>query len=210
MAQEIVILTKSKKWGGHCVAGVDTETGEWVRLVSSDEQKHGALTDEHLTCEDDSVCQVLDCVKVKGAKAKPIDYQPENVLIDEKKKMKKVDTWSLQDVLDIHPAEEWETVYGNTERALDEEEMDELDRSLILIKTPWLRIKQKSTDPDKPKTRANFLYNDQWNNNISVTDREYFQVEDGTTLKNVYLVVSLPGVPHDDGKYYKFIAKIFQ
>lgn len=33
MEKEIIILTKSAKYGGLCVAGVDFKTGEWVRLV---------------------------------------------------------------------------------------------------------------------------------------------------------------------------------
>ena len=209
MTREIVLLTKSTKRGGYCVAGVDAQSGEWVRLTSSDQWSHGALTDAHLTCKDGSVCGVLDCVRVKVAEERPVDHQPENVLINEEKQFQKLDTWSVQDVLRIHPAEPWDAVYVNTERALDEEEMAKVNRSLILVHTPWLRLRQKSDNPDKPKTRANFLYNDQWYNNISVTDPDYYTAEDKTTLKNMYLVVSLPDAPYDDGKYYKFIAKIF-
>lgn len=31
--REIIVLTKSSKYGGLCVAGVDYNTGHWVRLV---------------------------------------------------------------------------------------------------------------------------------------------------------------------------------
>lgn len=209
MTKDIVILTKSTKRGGYCVAGVDAHSGEWVRLTSSDLWSHGALTDEHMTYEDGSICKVLDCVRIEVARAAPIKHQPENVLIDEKKKLQKLGTWSLQDILQIHPAEQFEAVYANTKPFLDEEDMEYVDRSLILVCTPWLRIKQMSTPPEKPRTRANFCYNGQWYNNISVTDPEYYQAEDETTLRSAYLVVSLPDVPFDDGQYYKFIAKIF-
>lgn len=33
MKREVAILTKSSKFGGYCVAGVDINTGEWVRFV---------------------------------------------------------------------------------------------------------------------------------------------------------------------------------
>lgn len=210
MTREIVILTKSTKRGGYCVAGVDARSGEWVRLTSSDEWSHGALTEAHMTYENGGACEVLDHVRVEVLREAPAAHQPENVLIDEQKRLRKLGTWTMQDVLRVHPAERMELVYGNAEPSLDEEGMAAVDRSLILIRTPWLRIKQLSTPPAKPKTRANFLYNDNWYNHISVTDPAYYQVEDGTTLKPAYLVVSLPDAPYDkDGKYYKFIAQIF-
>mgnify|MGYP007105586249 CR=1 FL=1 len=44
MKKEAVILTRSSKIGGYCVAGVDIHTGEWVRFVSDDAKTHGALS----------------------------------------------------------------------------------------------------------------------------------------------------------------------
>ena len=41
MEKKIIILTKSKKHSGYCVAGIDYETGEWIRLVSSDSETGG-------------------------------------------------------------------------------------------------------------------------------------------------------------------------
>ena len=45
---EMVVLTKSAKNGGHCVAGIDVDTGNWVRLVSNDLNTHGALSDQDM------------------------------------------------------------------------------------------------------------------------------------------------------------------
>ena len=60
MTKEVAILTKSSKHGGFCVAGVDLDTGEWVRLVSDDVQSHGALSRRDITYEDRSICTPLD------------------------------------------------------------------------------------------------------------------------------------------------------
>ncbi len=209
MTKDIVILTKSTKRGGYCVAGIDVNSGEWVRLTSSDEWRRGALTDAHMTYADGSACKVLDCVRVEVAREAPIAHQPENVLIDETKRFRNLGHWTLSDVLRIHPAEQLDTVYINTDPSLDEEDMKRVDRSLILIRVPWLRLLQRTTNPEKPKVKANFCYKDEWYNNISVTDPEYRDVEDRTDLRQVYIVVSLPDVPYDNGQYYKFIAKIF-
>lgn len=209
MTREIVILTKSTKRGGYCVAGVDARSGEWVRLTSSEQWSHGALTDAHMTYADGSGCAILDCVQVEVVRATPIPHQPENVLIDEMKKFQKLGVWTIQDVLRVHPAESPDAVYANTEPFLNEAEMANVDRSLILVRTPWLCIKQRSLDPDKPKTKAKFIYDGTYYNNISVTDPEYYQVESETEYRPAYLIVSLPDAPFGNGLYYKFIAKIF-
>ena len=33
MKKDIIVLTKSDKRAGYCVAGIDRLTGEWVRIV---------------------------------------------------------------------------------------------------------------------------------------------------------------------------------
>lgn len=210
MTKDIVILTKSTKRGGYCVAGIDIDSGEWVRLTSSDEWSHGALTNAHMTYADGTACKVLDCVRVEVVREVPIAHQPENVLIDEKRKFQKLGEWTLQDVLRVHPPEQLDTVYVNTDPFLDEDGMERVDRSLVLIRVPWLRLFQRAINPEKTRVKVNFLYNDEFYNNISMTDPEYYGVEDQTNLKNAYIVVSLPDVPYDDGQYYKFIAKIFE
>lgn len=64
MERKVAILTRSSKFGGYCVAGVDLNTGEWVRFVSSDAQTHGALSRRDITYEDRSICNPLDVVLV--------------------------------------------------------------------------------------------------------------------------------------------------
>lgn len=209
MTKDVVILTKSTKRGGYCVAGLDAGSGEWVRLVSPEVWSHGALTDENMTCTDGSCCGPLDLVRVQIQRAEPLPRQPENMLIDVKKKFEKRGAWDLQSVLRLHPGENPETVYGNTEHFLTEELISSVDRSLLLIHTDWIRIRQWLGDAGKTKTKANFRFKGQWYNNISVTDPEFYQVEDQTTYTSAYLVISLPDVPFDNGQYYKFIAKIF-
>ena len=44
----MIILTKSSKFSAKCVAGINVENGEWVRLVSDDVEKHGAIPDYKL------------------------------------------------------------------------------------------------------------------------------------------------------------------
>ena len=58
MEKKIIILTKSKKHSGYCVAGIDYETGEWIRLVSSDLETEGAVPCEDLQCSNGETLEV--------------------------------------------------------------------------------------------------------------------------------------------------------
>lgn len=210
MKKQIVILTKSSKRGRWCVAGIDARSGEWVRLTTSDWRSHGALSDAHMICEDGTACGILDCVEVEILRAAPVPHQPENFLIDETRRFRKLGSWTFRQVLQVHPAEKVDFVYHNAEKALNEAQMREIDRSLLLISTRWLRINHYSDAPGKVKTKAIFVLNEaDWYRNISVTDPEYYGVPNGTKVSPAYLVVSIPDAPFRDGLYYKFIAKIF-
>lgn len=43
MRKKVILLTKSLKNGGYCVAGIDYYTGQWIRLVSGNQETKGAL-----------------------------------------------------------------------------------------------------------------------------------------------------------------------
>lgn len=77
MRKKVILLTKSLKNGGYCVAGIDYYTGQWIRLVSGNQETKGAL----------EKCGVpykpLDIVIVDNITPMPIQYQPENYLIEE-------------------------------------------------------------------------------------------------------------------------------
>lgn len=44
----VAILTMSSKNGGYCVAGVDVNNGNWIRLVSDVVYTHGALSNNDI------------------------------------------------------------------------------------------------------------------------------------------------------------------
>lgn len=50
MKKNIIILTKSIKHGGFCVAGIDTDNGEWIRLISSDANSEHAVPYQDMVC----------------------------------------------------------------------------------------------------------------------------------------------------------------
>lgn len=209
MKKEAVILTRSSKIGGYCVAGIDIHTGEWVRFVSDDAKTHGALSRNDIRYRDGRLCKPLDVVAVDIIDSAPLDHQPENFLIDANRYWVKQDEWTISDVNEIHPSEIRPYLYGNVDPYIDNQEINSIGYSLTLIRVSSLIINQVTNIYGKPKTKARFFYNGHWYYNMSVTDPEYYSAPDGTQFDQAYLVVSLPDTPFPENCYYKFIAQIY-
>jgi hypothetical protein len=79
---ELIVLTKSKKLGGKCIAGLRTDGGGWVRPVAPSED--GTLFREHYTLNNGSEAQALDVVRIPFEHPRPEIHQPENWLIGKK------------------------------------------------------------------------------------------------------------------------------
>ena len=76
MEREVIILAMSAKNHNFCVGGVDSKTGEWIRLVSSDKKICEALTPEMITFEGGAKCSPLDKISVSVIKQVPMGHQP--------------------------------------------------------------------------------------------------------------------------------------
>lgn len=78
--RNLVILANSVKYQGHCIAGKDLDTGEWVRLINN---REGPFLDSDLQklCGDPNGPPLLTCVKIPFEKKDPLYFQPENEVI---------------------------------------------------------------------------------------------------------------------------------
>ena len=92
---DVVILTKSSKNGGYCVAGIDVNNSKWVRLVSSDIESHGALFNQDMQYRNNTFCNLLDVVRVPVLRKDPSEHQPENILIDEEEYWEKLENYQF-------------------------------------------------------------------------------------------------------------------
>jgi hypothetical protein len=70
-------LANSRKLNGHCIAGKDLNTGEWIRLINN---KDHPFSDSDLKrlCDIESGPKLLDCYKIQFMEKCPEYYQPEN------------------------------------------------------------------------------------------------------------------------------------
>lgn len=213
---KLVVLTKSAKHGGFCVAGINLyKNKNWfARIVKNDDG-------DAVTSEDIDKAKPLDIIEVfvKGNKKK--HNQTENFPIDfdaADSPAKKIGHKDIDYVKDLYNRGLFEHIgfFGNNKKSLTEEEIDNLNpkHSLSAIKVSSLRVYKNSHG--KPK--AEVFFKDEIVRDISMTDPDY-DPENKSKIKNNYpieigeaiLIVSLPAEPYEkNGRYYKFIAKIFE
>ncbi len=207
--KKIIILTESSKFKNNCVAGIEKDTGKWIRVVSDDEDTYGALTKDDIMYKNGTMCEVMDIVNVPYVKAVPTKTQPENILIDRNYYLTKDGVATLDDVLEIHPKEINDYLFGTRYSSVKEEYLEELgvDYSLTLIKVKKLVFNWRENNKGQLKLKVTFKYNDIKYEDMSVTDPDFYEVGEGTTLKKAYVVASI-GTPYN-GACYKFIAKVF-
>ena len=202
-------MAKSFKNKNYCVAGIDPETGKWVRIVSEDEDTLGALTESDVTYADGTECQVLDIVQFPIKEEVPTKRQPENVLLHRGYPIVKDGAARLEDVLRIHPAENHRLLFGNRYNSIKEEYLEEsgINYSLVLVKVDHLIFNYMQNKEGKTKFKASCVFNGNTYEEMSVTDPEYYNADGDSEISSAYIVVSI-GAPYN-GRHYKFIASIF-
>ena len=201
MTKDIVILTKSAKHGKFCVAGIELKTGDWIRLVSSDDDTDGALSNYDMRLLNGGICEPLDLVRVEIEKAVPEKCQTENHLVVYGKRWVKLDELTIEEVVEVHNPTKRPFVFGNNLSYISG--IDYMKYSLLLVEAENINVYNNEFGSRK----ADFEYNTHCYRGVSVTDPEYYDMKDHT-IKKAYIVVSIPNKDYN-GKYYKFIAKIF-
>ena len=194
MEKKIIILTKSKKHSGYCVAGIDYETGEWVRLVSSDLETEGAVPWEDLQYSNGETLEVYDIIMCRLLRKCGTIVQPENCLYDETVKWKKVGKSNLDEVIKIHGYDSVEYVFENEDTKLPADWIFSGNPSLCLLKVKDASIWVKTFEDKK----------------ISLYLLNYYRnkTDDSYPLGTVTVVFSLTDKYYWNGKYYKVVAQI--
>lgn len=211
MEKKIIILTKSKKHSGYCVAGIDYETGEWIRLVSSDLETEGAVPWEDLQCSNGETLEVYDIIMCRLLRKCGTIVQPENCLYDEAVKWKKVGKSNLDEVIKIHGYDSVEYVFENEDTKLPADWIFSGNPSLCLLKVKDASIWVKTFE-DK-KISLNFTYDDIQYKYMSISQIDllnYYRnkTDDSYPLGTVTVVFSLTDKYYWNGKYYKVVAQI--
>lgn len=218
MLKTIILLTKSRKHGGYCTAGIDTKTGEWIRIVSDGE---GCNTDEitskQLSYKNGHQAEILDIIKIHCIEYKPNEFQPENYVNDKSKYWQKIGQASLDEVLKLHPFEDKDYIYYNADYRIEGSSVGKIRNenkySLVLIKVTDPIVVVKRWPEGDTSVTLNFCYNKQNYKYFRITngiEAEYKTKGDGNYIIHgkVGLIISL-GELYTDSKHYKLIAEIF-
>lgn len=211
MEKKIIILTKSKKHSGYCVAGIDYETGEWIRLVSSDSETEGAVPCEDLQYSNGETLEVYDIIMCRLLRKCGTIVQPENCLYDETVKWEKVGKSNFDEVIKIHGYDSVDYVFENEDTKLPADWIFSGNPSLCLLKVKDASIWVKTFE-DK-KISLNFTYDDIQYKYMSISQIDllnYYKnkTDDSYPLGTVTVVFSLTDKYYWNGKYYKVVAQI--
>ena len=207
---ELVILTRSSKFGGYCVVGMARDTGKLVRLVTDDANTRGALCREDLAMDNGREAEPLDVVRVAVGAACPGNIQRENVRLERGQPMQYLGTASLDELLTRHPQPARRNVFLGPGPSMHPAEARTLDHSIEVLAVRDLVLTSVRVDI-RPKTRANFELNGQRQDGFPVTDPKYYLADgERRTIGDAYIVCSIAedSAARNMG-YYKFVAGIF-
>lgn len=212
MFKEIIVLAKSSKRGGYCIAGVDTETGEWIRPISDNSVKEGAVPREDIMYSNGKELEILDKVKIKIKSANPTESQPENYVYDSSEVWEKTGRSSLDSVLRFRGYDRVDKVFYNIGNSVTENEIGGQPSLLLLnVKNSYIFIRSFE---DK-KIQLNFEYNNQSYKYFKISDElikyKYQDKIDGNYnyKDNLAVVFSLTDRYDKSNKYYKMAAQLF-
>lgn len=210
MKKEIIILTKSDKRAGYCVAGIDRKTGEWVRVISSNETTEHAVPRADLICEGGKEIDIYDIVEIEFIKSMPTNVQPENYLYNENVQWKKKGKSNLEEVLKIHGYDNVNYVFGSVQNRLEQKEIYLAKSSLLLLNVDNSRYNVKCF-PERTILQMNFSYKKEEYSFFRITQKDLKQ-KYSTKAEGWYptgtdtFVFSLTD-KYKDGRYYKVVAQ---
>lgn len=180
MQKELLVLAKSQKPGGFCVAGVEIEksaegqrnlTSNWIRPVvdKPGEGKIGSIP--YAACEG---FFVFDVINVELAEHCPEPGQPENWLWSGAD-LNKVVTIPNHDILGglaNHDEDIWfdDHTHRDDQISLIYEHNQGIDRSLMMVQPEQLSFKLELQDENKKKIFASFIHKGKKLEHIPVTD----------------------------------------
>lgn len=202
----LIVLTTSSKQKNLCIAGVDVDSGLLVRLVTDIEDIKHAIPVSATRFGDGSICSPLDVVDVPIKNAQPLEFQPENVLVDLTKQWVKVGQVSLQEVIDIHAFDDYEYIFGNASFAVNENVAKGLGYSLTIIEVENFELYTALNASGQIRSKCRFTYRGHVYNEMSVTDPLLYSAPSGYKSDKAVLVIS---IPNDGPWFYKFVSKAF-
>ena len=215
--RKLIILAKSAKYNNFCIAGIDIDTGKWIRPISEKPELEEAVPLEDLKYPDGSLVELLDVVEIKFSdRSANNPIQPENFFYKPKYFWQKVNRTTLQEVIDKRGYDLRDKIFYNSERSIfgaDVEKISERESLLLLsIENIFISVEDKE---DHKKFFADFDYGGKKFFRFSVGDivvRKKFEANNAGKYffkERAIVVFSLTNPFHANYNCYKILAQIF-
>ncbi len=202
----IVCLANSYKEKGRCIAGIDLDTSEWIRLVSSEP---GGKLPTHKV----SSINILDVIEISVAgDASDEGCQSENQLWGDIK-WKKISRMKSEDLLDY--CEDNRVILHNFEKSIPIEYFRTLPRerwkSLQLVHQTNITF-EYTIWPERREYKACLRLNDSKPLYLSITDPNILcRLDNNEKIsRNCIITVSLATPWKKDNKCYKVVAGVIE
>lgn len=223
MEKRIVCLANSWKNGGRCVAGIDLDTGEWIRPVNPGGDK---LHKSQIENQYGDQPRVLDIINIPLRTKAPLYYQPENYTIDPNQQWQQVGQFNFNQLTNFSC--NGNNIYldcdffNDNDKSVSSEKLKDSNckHSLSLIKPQELKIEKfdRSQWGEKPQIKANFLFGEKYYN-LVITDDKFkapFFKDDSLdecgyyelNTNDIYLTISLGEIYKRDKNHYKLVAAV--
>lgn len=219
-----MILAKSSKYKGRCIAGIDLDSYEWVRPINNPDlmkNPYRVMEDKSIFfpidfntyCNDQSGPELRDVVKICFKKKSPLKHQPENEMIDREKwiKKRKLPLSSL-DTIAKKNSHDWIFNFkhkSETDR-IPVEMIKPNSKSLTLL---HLNKSEHDIHIMKPNRRSHkrftFKY-EGYNFNLALTDLAYYSQKKSFTdeqlIEDCYVTIGLGGLYEKTKAYHKLVV----
>lgn len=214
--REIVLLTKSKMWGNYCVAGIDINTQEWIRLCSQDDSIRNAVPLNDTQYEDGTFAQPLDVVRVTLLGKQPSHFQPENYVYDPQFCWKRTDrltatkVWSLAKGMQYPDDHVFHDVHHKLSSDVVTRLPDSKKYSLRLLHLNGLQLQARRWSPQEGiKHTASFSWGGYKYCYLRVTDQDFVARYNQTGFYNIVNALCVVSLGHEyKGEHYKLVAAI--
>lgn len=219
MKKLFICLANSAKYSERCIAGIEVTKRpndtfsvvkkndkqlQWLRPVTS--AQYGQVPKELV-----QNIQLLDICEVETIANCPKGYQSENITFIPNS-LKVYSKLTAKEKNLQHFIEPYDTLFGNNQRSIDMENIQNIQHSLQFVKAENPIIYPADSNRILSKLRVKFKFNHQ-HFDLPITDIKFWQkaVEDKTIIKDfeaLYLTISL-GLPYQ-GEHYKLAAGVIR
>ncbi len=195
-----LVLTKSAKNSGYCVAGIDLDENRLIRLVS--DMAGNAISYRQFTYNEKHI-EILSELDI-ACTPSPLSIQTENYILEKINSVNRI--YSIDELDNI-----WETVENANllkegTYYVSPYTAQMIHKSLMIAEVCNFRTYADINNKNEKRTKARFSYNNQYFYDLSITDREFFA--ENIRCSKCKIVLSISEKPYNN-KHYLFIAKIF-